>query len=185
VLVEQQFMDADAKAGLYLNIQLQMLIEMYYLQKGRAVKTIHATKRYPFLGIHTWKTDTRAARKNKVVKVVSRLLDPSEFQHKTFAARQHNLVDWDYALTKSPADRRDMAHALVQALCDFYRHLSDVLDGNLRDVMHAAAAIPPQHDPRERSKGTHPSLKLQVSPHTALRIKLQKTMATLQTKYRA
>jgi hypothetical protein len=49
VLVEQQYMDTDAKAGLYFNIQLQMLIEMYFLQKGRAVKTIHATKRYPFL----------------------------------------------------------------------------------------------------------------------------------------
>jgi hypothetical protein len=56
VLVEQQFMDSDARSGLYFNIQLQMLIEMYYMQKGRAVKTIHATKRYPFLGIHTWKT---------------------------------------------------------------------------------------------------------------------------------
>jgi hypothetical protein len=61
VLVEQQFMDADARAGLYFNIQLQMSIEMYYLQKGRAVKT----KRYPFLGIHTRKTGTRAARKKK------------------------------------------------------------------------------------------------------------------------
>jgi hypothetical protein len=90
VLVEQQFMDADAKAGLYFNIQLQMRIEMYFLQKGRAVKTIHATRRYPFLGIHTWKTDTRAARKNKVVKVVSRLLDPAEFPNNTFATRQHN-----------------------------------------------------------------------------------------------
>ena len=185
VLVEQQFMDADARAGLYFNIQLQMLIEMYYLQKGRAVKTIHATKRYPFLGIHTWKTDTRAARKNKVVKVVSRLLDPSEFQHNTFAARQHNLADWDHALTKSPADRRDMADALVQALCHYYRHLSDVLDGNVREALHATAVTPPQHIPRKRSKGTNPSMKLSVSPRTALRANLQKTLATLQTKYRA
>jgi Holliday junction resolvasome RuvABC endonuclease subunit len=142
VLVEQQFMDADARAGLYFNIQLQMLIEMYYLQKGRAVKTIHATKRYPFLGIHTWKTDTRAARKNKVVRVVSRLLDPSEFQHNTFATRQHNLVDWDHALTKSPADRRDMTDALVQALCHYYRHVSDVLDGNVRETRDVAAVTP-------------------------------------------
>lgn len=34
VLVEQQYLDQDAKAGLYFNLQLQMLIEMYYLQKG-------------------------------------------------------------------------------------------------------------------------------------------------------
>jgi Holliday junction resolvasome RuvABC endonuclease subunit len=149
VLVEQQFMDADARAGLYFNIQLQMLIEMYYLQKGRAVKTIHATKHYSFLGIHTWKTDTRAARKIKVVKVVSRLLDPSEFQHNTFAARQHNLADWDHALTKSPADRRDMADALVQALCHYYRHMSDVFEGSVCEALrasyccHPASAHPP------------------------------------------
>lgn len=59
VLVEQQYMDSDAKAGLYFNLQLQMLIEMYYLQKGKQVCTVHATKRYPFLGIHGWKLDTR------------------------------------------------------------------------------------------------------------------------------
>jgi Holliday junction resolvasome RuvABC endonuclease subunit len=185
VLVEQQWMDTDAKAGLFFNIQLQMCIEMFFLQKGRAVKTIHATKRYPFLGIDTWKTDTRAARKNKLVKVVSRLLDPSEFQHNTFATRQHNLVDWDHALTKSPADRRDMADALVQALCHYYRHLSDVLDGNVRETRDVAAVTPPQHMPRKRSKGTNPSLKLSVSPRTALRANLQKTLATLQTNYRA
>jgi hypothetical protein len=185
VLVEQQFMDADAKAGLYFNIQLQMLIEMFYLQKGRAVKTIHATKRYPFLGIHTWKTDTRAARKNKVVKGVCSLLDPTDFQHNTFATRQHNLVDWDHALKKSPADRRDMADALVQALCHYYRHLSDVLDGNVRDAWHDVAQTPPQHNPRKKSKSANPSLQLSVSPRTALRANLQKTLATLQTKFRA
>jgi hypothetical protein len=179
VLVQQQFMDADARAGLYFNVQLQMLIDMYYLQKGRAVKTIHATKRYSFLGIHTWKTDTRAARKNKVVKVVSRLLDPSEFQHNTLAARQHNLADWDHALDKSPADRRDMADALVQALCHYYRHLSDVLDGNVCEASNATAVTPPQHIPRKRSKGTNPSMKLSVSPRTALRANLQKTLAVL------
>jgi Holliday junction resolvasome RuvABC endonuclease subunit len=186
VLVEQQFMDADARAGLYFNIQLQMLIEMYYLQKGRAVKTIHATKRFPFLGIHTWKTDTRAARKSKVIKVVSRLLDPSEFQHNTFATRQHNLVDWEHALTESPADRRDMADALVQALCHYNRHLSDVLDANVSEIMQVAAATPsPQPQPRKKSKGTNPSIILSVSPRTALRANLQKTLATLQTKFRA
>jgi Holliday junction resolvasome RuvABC endonuclease subunit len=152
ILVEQQYMDTDAKAG--LNIQLQMLIEMYFLQEGRAVKTIHATKRYPFLGIHTWKTDTRAARKNKVVKVVSRLLDPTEFQHNTFATRHHNLVDWDHALKKPPADRRDMADALVQALCHYYRHLSNVLDGNVRETTQVAAITPSQPHPCKRSKST-------------------------------
>jgi Holliday junction resolvasome RuvABC endonuclease subunit len=186
VLVEQQYMDADAKAGLYFNIQLQMLIEMYFLQKGRAVKTIHATKRYPFLGIHTWKTDTRAARKNKVVKVVSRLLDPTDFQHNTFATRQHNLVNWNHALTKSPADRRDMADALVQALCHYYRHLSDVLDGHVHATRNVAAVTPsPQPHPCKRSKSTNPSTQLSVSPRTVLRANLQKTLAKLQTKYRA
>jgi Holliday junction resolvasome RuvABC endonuclease subunit len=186
VLVEQQFMDADAKQGLYFNIQLQMFIEMYYLQKGKAVKTIHATKRYSFLGIHTWKTDTRAARKNKVVRVVSRLLDPAEFQDKTFATRRHNLVDWGHALMSSPADRRDMADALVQALCHYYRHLSDVLDGNVHETRDVAAVTPPpQPQPRKRSKSTNPSTQLSVSPRTVLRANLQKTLAQLQTKYRA
>jgi hypothetical protein len=75
--------------------------------------------------------------------VVSRLLDPTEFPNNTSATRQHNLADWDHALTKSPADRRDMADALVQALWHYYKHLPDVLDGNVRDIMHAAAATPP------------------------------------------
>jgi hypothetical protein len=39
--------------------------------------------------------------------------------------------------------------------------------------------------PRKRPKSTNPSLKLSVSPRTALRANLQKTLATLQTKYRA
>jgi hypothetical protein len=117
--------------------------------------------------------------------VVSRLLDPLEFEHNSFATRQHNLVDWDHALVKSPADRRDMADALVQALCHYYRHLPDVLDGVVHDALHAAAPTPPQHPPRKRSKRTNPSLQLSVSPRTALRVQLQKTVAILQTRYRA
>jgi hypothetical protein len=78
-----------------------------------------------------------------------------------------------------------MADALVQALCHYYRHLSDVLDGNVREIMPVAAVTPPQHIPRKRSKGTNHSMKLSVSPRTALRANLQKTLATLQTKYRA
>jgi len=95
-------------------------------------------------------------------------------------------VDWDHALITSPADRRDMADALVQALCHYYRHLSDVLDGNVHEIRGIAAVTPsPQPHPRKRSKSTNPSIQLSVSPRTVLRANLQKTLATLQTKYRA
>jgi hypothetical protein len=78
-----------------------------------------------------------------------------------------------------------MADALVQALCHYYRHLSDVLNGNVREITQVAAITPSQPHPRKRSKSTTPTLKLSVSPRTALRANLQKTLATLQTKFRA
>jgi hypothetical protein len=79
-----------------------------------------------------------------------------------------------------------MADALVQALCHYYRHLSDVLDGNVREIRDVAAVTPsPQPQPRKKSKSTNPSIQLSVSPRTALRVNLQKTLAKLQTKYRA
>jgi hypothetical protein len=74
---------------------------------------------------------------------------------------------------------------LCRPLRHYYRHLSNLFDGNVRDASHVAAATPPQHIPRKRSKGTNPGMKLSVSPRTALRANLQKTLATLQTKYRA
>lgn len=179
VLVEQQYLDQDAKAGLYFNLQLQMLIEMYYLQKGKRVLTVHATKRYPFLGIHGWKQDTRTARKNKVVKVVSRLLDPAEFADNTFAARQHNLADWE---SRAPSNRRDMADALAQALSFYYRHLSDVLEGNVRLPQTSQHNMQLPQTPHKRPK--RQSRQAPVSPRTSLHAKLQQTIDQLQTKYR-
>jgi hypothetical protein len=79
-----------------------------------------------------------------------------------------------------------MADALVQALCHYYRHVSDVLDGNVRETRDAATVTPsPQRQPRKKSKGTKPSIHLSASPRTALRANLQKILAVLQTKYRA
>jgi hypothetical protein len=55
-----------------------------------------------------------------------------------------------------------------------------------REMMQVAAVTPsPQPQPCKKSKGTNPSIQLSVSPRTALRASLQKTLAVPQTKYRA
>jgi Holliday junction resolvasome RuvABC endonuclease subunit len=180
VLVEQQFMDADAAGGLYFNIQLQQCIAMYYLQKGKQVQTIHPTKRYPFLGIHGWRQDSRAARKAKVVRVVSRLLDPnSTLTGNQFSSTHHNLLDWE-----THTQKHDMADALAQCLSYYYRHLTDVLECRTVRLGTAgtAAATPLTQTPCSTSK-RQKTAQQDVSPATRLRAQLQRTLSQLQISH--
>lgn len=83
VLIEEQFTqfkaDPEAKRHtLVFTLQLECCISMYFVQKGMQVRTIHATKRFPFLGYEGWKQDTRWARKQRVTTSVSTLLDPEQ-----------------------------------------------------------------------------------------------------------
>jgi hypothetical protein len=94
VLVEEQFTqfrtDSEAKrCALVFTLQLESCISMYYAQKGVQVRTIHATKRFPFLGYAGWKQDTRWDRKQRVAAEVSKLLDKSVAGN-AFAHRQHD-----------------------------------------------------------------------------------------------
>jgi hypothetical protein len=171
-------MDADAAGGLYFNIQLQQCIAMYFLQKGKQVQTIHPTKRYPFLGIHGWRQDSRASRKAKVVRVVSRLLDPnSTLSGNQFASRQHNLLDWE-----AHTQKHDMADALAQCLSYYYRHLTDVLECRTVRLGTAGAATPVTQTPRSTSKRQR-TAQQDVSPATRLRAQLQRTLSQLQISH--
>jgi hypothetical protein len=171
-------MDADAVAGLYFNIQLQQCIFMYYLQKGKQVQTIHPTKRYSFLGIHGWRQDSRTTRKARVVRVVSRLLDPnSTLTGNQFGSRQHNLLDWE-----THTQKHDMADALAQCLSYYYRHLTDVLECRTVRLATAGTATPLTQTPRSTTKRQQ-TAQQDVSPSTRLRAQLQRTLSQLQISH--
>jgi hypothetical protein len=129
VLIEQQFNlyqnDPEAKRqGLVFPLQLESCIAMYYVQRGIEVKTIHATQRYPFLGIHGWRQDSRWQRKQNVVNAVTLLLS-SATPGNQFALRDHNLSEWE---TKPTSQCSDMADAIAQALCYIYRNIQSVYE---------------------------------------------------------
>jgi hypothetical protein len=129
VLIEQQFTlyqnDPEAKRqGLVFPLQLESCIAMYYVQRGIEVKTIHATQRYPFLGVHGWRQDSRWQRKQNVVNEVTLLLS-SATPGNQFGLRDHNLSEWE---TKPTSQRSDMADAIAQALCYIYRNIQSVYE---------------------------------------------------------
>jgi hypothetical protein len=129
VLIEQQFTlyqnDPEAKRqGLVFPLQLESCIAMYYVQKGIEVKTMHATQRYPFLGLHGWRQDSRWQRKQNVVTVVTQLLNTATPDNQ-FAHMDHDLSGWE---ERPPSQRSDMADAIAQALCYVYRNLRGVYE---------------------------------------------------------
>jgi hypothetical protein len=78
VLVEEQFTqfgaDPEAKrCSMVFTLKLKSCISMYFVQQGVQVRTLHATKRFPFLGYAGWKQDTRWDRKQRVADVVKQL----------------------------------------------------------------------------------------------------------------
>lgn len=113
VLVEQHYFDSESKGGLVFNLQLESAVAMYFRAHNIDVRLIHATKRYPFLGIDGWAKNTRYERKKRVVAQVKKLLDPRQPGNQ-FGGRLHNLTAWD---TQSDSARHDMADAVAQCLC--------------------------------------------------------------------
>lgn len=81
VLIEEQFTqfqaDSAKRCSLVFTLQLESCISMYFVQQGIEVRTIHSTKRFPFLGYQGWKQDARWDQKQRVAAEVSNLLDPS------------------------------------------------------------------------------------------------------------
>jgi hypothetical protein len=86
--------------------------------------TIHATERYPFLGIHGWRQDSRWQRKQNVVTAVTQLLNTATPGNR-FAHRDHDLAGWE---ERPPSQRSDMADAVAQALCYIYRNIQAVYE---------------------------------------------------------
>ena len=156
VLIEQQYFDTEAKAGLVFPLQLESCVAMYFAAKGVKVKTIHATARYGFLGIEGWRQDNRYTRKQKVVNEINKLLDPGTTGNQ-FAARNHDLAHW-FALP--PTQRHDAADALSQCLAFYYRNKAQVLACNPAPPVVAAAStnLPntmpqlPSYRPQQRSQ---------------------------------
>jgi len=70
VLVEQQYVGDEAKHGTVFNLQLESCISMSFVQNRVEVRTVQATKRYPFVGITSWQQDNRYRRKQNVVNVI-------------------------------------------------------------------------------------------------------------------
>jgi hypothetical protein len=113
VLIEEQFTQfreepEKDRFKMVFTLQLESCISMYFVQQGIEVRTIHSTKRFPFLGYAGWKSDTRWDRKQRVAAEVSSLLDPS-VPGNEFARREHDLTNWE-----SLTQRHDVADAISQ-----------------------------------------------------------------------
>jgi hypothetical protein len=125
ILVEEQPWDTDAKKGIVFNLQLQQAIVMYFLCRGKTVRVLNASERYKFLGIPNWQQMTRFFRKVSTANAVRQLLEPRE--DNAFAARKHDVRVWQAARES----QHDMADALGQVLCYFYRNRDAVTDGRV------------------------------------------------------
>lgn len=186
VLAEQQFFDQEANAGLVFNLQLEAAVATYFRAHEIPVRLIHATNRYPFLGIDRWRQKTRYERKKRVVSEVKRLLDPRQ-PNNEFGRRPHNLTAWNGL---ADAQRHDMADAIAQCLHFYYRNLQAVREctvappvtagvtGNQALLPAAAAATAAQAGPSSRQRPKTPPRKITV------RGKLEQTLAQLGIAYR-
>jgi hypothetical protein len=183
-LIEMQYFDQEASRGLVFPLQLESCIGMYFVQKGVNVKTIHATKRYPFLNIHGWKQDSRWRRKQRVVEVVSKILNPA-VPGNAFAHRTHDLSTWN---SLPPAQRHDAADSLAQCLAYHYRNLQAVYDCRpsppVVPVETANTPTTSQQANQPRLQQTTSRRERQQPPSLAeMRGKLERTLAQLRIDY--
>jgi hypothetical protein len=182
VLIEQQFTlfqnDPEAKRqGLVFPLQLESCIAMYYVQRGVEVKTIHATQRYPFLGIHGWRQDSRWQRKQNVVNSVTQLLSTNAIPCNQFAFRDHNLSEWE---TKPPSQRSDMADAIAQALCYIYRNIQSVYECQPHSPVPTLTQTPTPSTSQQTPVGQPQRQQRRPKPTRAdLRGKLEFTLSRL------
>jgi hypothetical protein len=180
-LIEMQYFDKEASRGLVFPLQLESCIGMYFVQKGIPVRIIHATKRYPFLNIQNWKQDTRWRRKQRVVEVVSNILNPA-VPGNGFAHRNHDLSAWN---SLPAAQRHDVADAIAQCLVFHYRNLQAVYEGRPSSPVETA------NTPTTSQQAIHPPLQQttasrgrQQAPSLAeMRGKLERTLAQLKIDY--
>jgi hypothetical protein len=183
VLIEEQFTqfsaDPEAKrVSMVFTLQLESCISMYFVQQGIEVRTIHSTKRFPFLGYAGWKSDTRWNRKQRVAAEVSSMLDPS-VPGNEFARREHDLTNWE-----SLTQRHDIADAISQCLSYYYQNLQDVKDCNPSPRVTATDNTPstssghqtPPAAPRHRRKQSK-------TTKADVRGKLERTMTQLGINY--
>jgi hypothetical protein len=203
VLVESQPWDSDSKKGIVFNLQLQMAIEMYFHCKGKTVRVLSASERYKFLAIKDWQKMTRHYRKTSTANAIRQLLDPR--QGNAFAGRNHDLRMWKAA----GENQHDMADALGQLLCYFYRNLDAVGWGRVVEAeltnrlvapqlaTSSSSPPPPQQQQQQpaardsnghssgagpsssRKKGKHDS----IARHIQAKALLQQTITKLQTGY--
>jgi hypothetical protein len=180
-LIEMQYFDQEASRGLVFPLQLESCIGMYFVQKGIPVRIIHATKRYSFLNIHGWKQDSRWRRKQRVVEVVSNILNPA-VPGNAFAHRNHDLSAWN---SSPPAQRHDVADAIAQCFVFHYRNLQAVYEcrpslpvgtANTPTTSQQAIQPPSQQTTARQGRQQAPSL-------AEMRGKLERTLAQLKIDY--
>jgi hypothetical protein len=138
VLVEQQPWDSDSKKGIVFNLQLQQAIVMYYLCQGKTVRVLSASEWYKFLDIANWQQMTRHFRKVSTANAVRQLLEPGG--ENAFAGCNHDLRMWQAARES----QHDMADALGQLLCYFYRNREAVADGRVVEAELTNRLVAPE-----------------------------------------
>jgi hypothetical protein len=199
VLVEEQPWDSDSKNGIVFNLQLQMGIVMYFLCKGVCVRVLSASERYKFLGINNWQQMTRHYRKVSTANAVRQLLEAGDGN--AFAGRNHDFRMWQAA--REP--QHDMADALGQLLCYFYRNRDAVRDGRVVEAELTNRLVAPEltSSAQQQQQQQQPSLRYDRSSsgtgragpsqkkakhdsaarHIQARALLQKTLTQLQAEH--
>ena len=184
VLVEQQYFDAESKAGLIFNLQLEACVAMYYRAHNIPVRLIQATKRFPFLGLDGWTKNTRYERKKRVANTVKDLLDPQSIAN-AFALRAHNLAEW---AGRPTPELFDMADAVAQCLVWYYRNMQAVKECTVAAPAAStdAAAAGPRNAGTtfntQRTAGRRPQPKDKPTL-VAVKGKLERTLAQLGIVY--
>jgi hypothetical protein len=138
VLVEEQPWDSDSRKGVVFNLQLQQAIVMYYLCKGKSVRVLSASERYKFLGIQNWQQMTRHFRKVSTANAVRQLLKPRD--DSSFAGHNQDIRVWQAA----GENQHDMADALGQVLCYFYRNKDAVAAGRVVEAELTNRLVAPE-----------------------------------------
>jgi Holliday junction resolvasome RuvABC endonuclease subunit len=202
VLVEEQPWDSDSKKGIVFNLQLQQAIVMYFLCEGKAVRVLNASERYKFLGIRNWQQMTRHFHKVSTANAVRQLLEASEGN--LFAGRNHDLR----VCQAAGENQHDMADALGQLLCYFYRNRDAVVAGRVVEAELTNRLVAPEQRLATSSaqrQQQQPSLRYDRSSsgsasagpsssqkkakhdsaarHLQARARLQKTLTQLQAEH--
>jgi hypothetical protein len=135
------------------NLQLQQAVVMYFLCRAKSVRVLSASERYKFLGITNWQQMTRHFRKVSTANAVRQLLEASE--ENLFAGRNHDLRMWQAARES----QHDMADALRQVLCYFYRNREAVADGRVVEAELTNRLVAPELATSSAQQQQQPSLR--------------------------